>query len=621
MISTRYYNTLTAAVFVCGLIVLGATGCFEASCTEIGCEGNLQCNEETGQCEEAVRSCEPGDCPSGKVCEPSSGTCRSEGARCVDNSCPARQVCNAQTGFCEAQANCQVDSCHSSAEQCDPLSGECVPKDCEADSECGAGFYCSTDDQCRAGCRIGEQTSCPPGQFCRGSLDEVVGQCREECQADEQCPIGQICEQSQSGSSCEPEPACDTDDDCRDVGVCQESTCQPPPCASDDDCPGDEACERATGQCIGGSCEEDIHAPNQTLDQAAQLAPGRHSGLRLCVGKSDWFTIPLRSSDALRLRLEHTSSADLDIFVFDEHGELLAANQQTGSVTVLEMISERTQTAAIQITSSSTDDELYDLEITRNSDGAFCRDDTSEENDRPSEAVALPTDPGASFEISLAICGADEDWFMLPDLAATSGLSVARTDADDHITLELFAPDGQSFELGEHSWDDDEIQLDRLGAAGDHLVRVRSRFARSDTYRLRTRVLDPLVCEDARAHETADQALQIPSNSVRSLPFCPLEDAWEVDWLALDQPDEDTLLTAQVVPVGDLPSLDVVLFEQTDEGPERIRRAAFTDDTYRLRVPADDGADYLLRLSADGAPGRIIDGVDYQVFYRYEPLD
>lgn len=605
------------------LAVVALSGCFpDYSCTEVGCSGNLRCNTQTGNCEELVRSCVQSGCPQGKVCEPSTGLCRSEGARCVDDSCPSQQVCNAQTGYCEARTTCEIDPCTSPGEQCDRATGQCVPLPCVTDEQCPVSFYCATSDQCRPGCRIGNEQACPAGQFCRGNVDQSIGQCRDECHRDEECPLGQQCEETREGSSCEVEPPCDADADCRAEGVCYEHRCQAPPCTSDQDCGADEICELATGVCLGGSCQEDVRAPNQTRDDAVGLRPGRYTELTLCPGKSDWFSLHLRSSDALSLRLEHAAGADLDIFVYAEDARLLAANQQKGPVTTVEFISERDQDVYVQIRGTGQQSESYDLNVERNPDQTFCRDDASEENDGPAEAVVLPTDTSAPIELSQELCGFDEDWFVLPALPAHKGLALTRLDAAPDVAMQLLTPDDEFFDLPTATTSDpDELRVDRLGAAGDYFVRVHSWYGRSSGYRLRTQVLPPLDCPQAGAHNTAQTAVDIPVNAVQRLAFCPIDQAWEVDWLALQAAPTAGTLTAQVVAAGDLPALDVILFDASGGTPQRVRRAAAIDDYYQLRVPVSPGQQYLMRISAAGAPGRIVNGVDYQAFYRFESSD
>jgi hypothetical protein len=602
------------------LAALSFASCFsDYPCTEIGCAGDLVCNELTGSCEEFVNSCVQNGCADGLTCDEATGECRAPGARCVDDNCPAHQVCNAQTGYCEARTNCELDPCAGPAEQCDPTSGRCIPLNCDAEHPCPAAFYCSSGGVCRAGCRIGDEDGCADGEFCRGAVDQLIGQCREQCYDDRECPLGQVCRDSGGGSSCEPEAPCESDGDCRGEGVCFEHICRAPPCTSDQDCSGDQACYRPTGVCVGGGCEEDIHAPNQLVENAVELRPGRYAQLRICPLRSDWFALDLRSSDLVSLRLEHRAGADLDIFVYGPSGRLLASNQQTGPVTSLEMRSRTSQTVRVQISGTTTEPETYDLNVQRNPGQTYCRDDSLEENDRPAAASVLPTDPKTSVEVALKLCGDDADWFVLPALSADQGLEIGRSEPESEIAIDLFTPDGERFALEpKDSMSSPAFYIARLGAAGDYLLRVRSIYSNSASYRLGTRVLAPMECEDAGDFDEAADAAALPVNAVSRLAFCPLEDGWEVDWLALAKPQAAGELSARVVAVGDHPALDIALFEQTADALNLVRSAAVAEDSYNIRVPVEAGESYLLRLSSSAPLGRIVQGVDYQVFYRFE---
>lgn len=615
------HRCAAALAVALGLIVAAVgSGCFDASsCAEIGCEDDLVCNEASGECEEVDRSCEQTGCPSGQTCDESSGACRSQGVECAEDSCPSRQVCNAQTGYCQARGDCQTAECRSPAEECDAATGQCVPRSCDEDDECGEGHHCSNDGECRPGCRPGRRDACPDGEFCRADSGETIGECREHCQSDEECPLGLICEEADDGASCEREPACETDDDCRGDGVCIDDLCQPPPCDSNDTCGDEQVCDRSTGRCVAADCDDDFLAPNQTRREAAALHFESYTDLTLCAGTSDWFELSVSRAQAIELRLEHRPEADLDIAAYDEHNRLIAANQQTGPASTLAFISEQDQTVTIEVSAQTDRNETYDLRA-RRAPQASCEDDAAEPNDHPGQATGLPTDTDETFESQYAICGGDEDWFALPDLSADNRLEVTTLEADDHIALELYTPDGDTLTAEAN----ESLELARLGADGDYLLRVHSRRAESGSYRLETRVRRSMTCMEVAKHDSPDEARFVASNSVHALPLCPLDNRWDRHWLQLDGADDrDNRLVAQIVAAEDLPKLDVDLYAQTDRGdtPERVRSATLEGETYHVRAALDPQQTYFLRVAAAGQPGRVLDDVDYQLFYRFDPSD
>lgn len=607
------------------LASLVLTGCFdEYPCTEIGCAGDLICNAETGACEDFVSSCVPGagDCAQGLICDEASGECRAPGARCVDDSCPTHQVCNAQTGYCEARSNCELDPCTGAAEQCDPQSGQCVALECDAENPCPTAFYCASGGVCRAGCRVDDEDGCVAGEFCRAGAEELIGQCRKECHDDHECPLGQLCRDAGGGASCEPEARCAVDADCRDTGVCVEHICRAPPCVSDADCGENEACELTTGLCIGGDCAEDIHAPNQHVEQAAPLGPGNYAQLQICALRSDWFRLELRSSDFLRVRLEHSPAVDLDLFIYDLNGHLLAANQQTGGVTHLEMYATQTQTVHLEVKGVGSQAAPYSLRVQRNPEQTYCRDDAFEENDTPADATPLPTGANLAVERPLQLCGGDVDWFVLPSLDAAQGLEIAQSEADSEVLLDLFTPDGEYFPLpGSDTADPGIFYMARLGHPGDYYIRATSIFSNPRPYWLRTRVRPPMDCEQAGAHALPADAEPLAPNVVSRRAFCPLDQAWEVEWLALETTTVPGELSARVVVVGELPALDIALFKKENELLELMRSAQFDGERYNLRLPVAAGEKYLIRISTAAPLGRILESVDYQVFYRFESAE
>ena len=619
---SAFHDRLLALFLLAVATAMLATACdLTASCTTIGCPQDQVCNDKSGECEEpSADDCRDSGvtCAEGEQCDRESGLCRPLGASCREQSCPPGQTCNATSGFCEAVLDCQIDPCTSPAEVCDEVTNRCVPKPCDSNEQCGTSHYCSEMGECLDGCRPGE-SACPEGQFCRVAVGAEVGQCTEECETDTECPLGQRCESSGDGFTCLPQ-SCEADADCRSEAVCKGEFCVPPPCTSDEDCAGSEFCELATGRCIGGSCEDDLNAPNHTLDEARSVESGEISQAVLCPGAPDWYAFDLRSADTLSLRLEHQQDADLDLYVYAEDRQRIALNQQTGTVSRITLVSHARQTVYVEVRNAANDAPVYSIRFERNPE-VQCRDDSDEENDSLSEASELSTTPNLRTPLSLTICGSDEDWFVLRDLDADLGLSLDQSNAAPHVQTQLLGPGGAALSLSGGA--DDQLQtlrIRRLGVAGDYYLRVRSLQNRSDLngLQLGVEVTSPFQCSAPQAHNTPETAVSQSPGPPELHSLCPVEGGWEVDWIALSSPDLAASLYVQVSPSIGLPEINVDLLESRGQDVEPVRSAVLNGAIYELRAPIEPEGVYFLRVSADGEPGRIVEGVDYQIFYRFE---
>lgn len=626
----RRLQSLVATLLGLTAAALLVSACDLASnCNAIGCPQDQICNEQTGECENpAIADCTTSEssCPDGEQCDPKTGLCRPIGIPCPERECPSDQRCNTRTGFCETVNECDAETkpCPSEAEVCDTVTNRCVPKPCEEDSECGNAHYCSDLGECRDGCRP-QSANCPVGQFCRVADGQDIGRCADQCSSDSECPIAQRCE----GFTCVTQ-SCLNDGDCRGEAVCKGEFCVPPPCTSDDDCTNGDVCDVATGQCLGGSCEDDDRAPNHVIAEASPVEPTTLFDRQICPGRPDWYEIDLRSADTLRVTVEQLDSdADLDVYIYAEDHELIGQSEQTDTQTRTTIISQREQTAFIEVRGPVRATSEYSISFEINPD-MQCRDDPNEENDSRQDASDLSNDAGQLTRLEMTICGSDEDWFALRDLDATQGISLRLSARAQHIQTELLAPDGPQYVLsGDSGGQISQLDVRRLGVAGDYYIRVFSTQNRvADEVRLDVEVTEPVQCADAQAHSTPEDAFQQPPGPPPTDPasLCPLASGWEVDWVELEAPPTPASLYVQLTPSGGLPELNVDLFRRTNGGAVEPVRSAMESTTteggriYEIRAPIDPSDAFFVRISADGAPGRIVEQVNYKLFYSFEPL-
>ncbi|MFB6375390.1 MAG: dickkopf-related protein, partial [Bradymonadaceae bacterium] len=435
-----------------------------------------------------------------------------------------------------------------------------------------------------SGCRL-ERPNCPSGQRC-WQVTETTGQCLNRCTAHRDCPHGQYCDSRDGNSVCRPEPPCDSDEQCiRSDEVCRNGSCRAPPCQSNEDCPPGQACDRATGLCVGGDCSEDSFAPNQTRAEATGLDFETYTGLQLCPGRSDWFSLQVESAESIAIRLEHPAESDVDMSVFGGDGDLIALNQQAptrdrGPATAtVAFVAERAQTIDVRIytdarSAAGTDGDepapsvltsaSYKLTVERAED-LLCQDDRSEENDVRSEAEQLPSQLGSAPAYPfLKICGGDTDWFRLPDIRRRAQLDAQLRNAPSHIELEILSEQGRRFVRRPN----DAFHLWRNPTQQNWYFRVASTRQASAGYNLTYAIEVPWECPRAGAHSDAASARSVAPEQRTTFLLCPADPGWEDDWIALDTPTSDTYLELHVFEKSGSPPLEVTVFERKGD-PDR----------------------------------------------------
>ncbi|MBI5611339.1 MAG: hypothetical protein HY902_20875, partial [Deltaproteobacteria bacterium] len=132
-------------------------------CDDPPAPGPLLCRA-TSQCPSGYHCTVGGVCRGDQPCHDDNGCCLGE--RCQDGRCRERQGCSASA------------SCLDPATVC--TYGVCVPKDCQADSDCGGGRACLWG-LCQNHTPCGG--TCPAGQACAARLDRCVPAPAASCPA------------------------------------------------------------------------------------------------------------------------------------------------------------------------------------------------------------------------------------------------------------------------------------------------------------------------------------------------------------------------------------------------------------------------------------------------------
>jgi len=234
--------------------------CADIDCTEDGCIGSLECDEDTGKCI-APRpegstcgsdvECAGGFCVDtaelGLTTEGSGEVCAS--ACCVDGDCEGDDVCVVSGVGLRACVPARIAARSEGGDSC------------MEDSECGSGLCvarrcvetCSTNDDCLISCVVNRGDALMGGDSiwacganplgrgddgdtcfegdptgCKSSLC-LDSECHDPCATTDDCPDGRVCDVISTGqsrlaacvSASSSTQTCCTNDDCDNDGVCR----------------------------------------------------------------------------------------------------------------------------------------------------------------------------------------------------------------------------------------------------------------------------------------------------------------------------------------------------------------------------------------------------------------
>ena len=101
--------------------------------------------------------------------------------------------------------------------------------------------------------------------------------------------------------------------------------------------------------------------------------------------------------------------------------------------------------------------------------------------------------------------------------------------------------------------------------------------------------------------------------SIETRELCPLEDAWEIDWMRLEPQPVPSRLSVIVAPV-EAPSLEGALFEGSDMGPPTLIRSQRGDsgETVELVTQVEAQKEIFVRVTSEGTLERLAAFPTYQ---------
>jgi hypothetical protein len=601
----RYQLTISLVLV---LISAPWTACTPTvTCEQIGCPFNETCDAESGLCMGASTDCrDSAICGTEEVCDLSTGECRPEILRCDGgSSCPFGQICNSQTGLCEPAFQCSVSGC-GTAEECNLQSQQCEAAGCIQDTDCPNGYLCESR-LCTEGCRT-TNSRCPLGLSCV-VRSGTYGRCEPTCSADSDCPFGQWCDPTMSQATCRVEPPCLENEDCRLDEICLRQTCSRPPCSHNSECSDGEICDTTTGNCIVHGCTDDVYgrgeeeSANHSYETAATLVAGEYAALTLCPGRTDWFKIAVRESELIRVRLDlEALHPDVDVYVYDANRQLVAWNQELGQTSTLRIGANTAGWLWIAFRTYSQEPISYRANLGL----SFCEPDPFEDNDKHTAATPIPTVPQTPSELRLTTCGFDEDWFVLPNLAAEDGLRLLTREGSADLSVVLLTPDGLRLPIRR----DTALSIPRVGLAGDYFIQARSTLGQTSAYRMVFELLEPYSCLDPVDNTTKEDSVALEAGVTKTATLCPSETAWETDWYTFSV-ENQRRIQIEIVPGENVSAIQATLWRDSPTEWSVVRSGRTVDSRILLEAPVVSGETNYLQITSHAPVGRIFGPPQY----------
>jgi hypothetical protein len=302
------------------------------------------------------------------------------------------------------------------------------------------------------------------------------------------------------------------DDNCLFIGAGSGTYCGKK-CASSADCPSGYGCSpsnvlsidfKSSRQCIPDSqsctatttCIDDQYEENDTL-AAAKLQPALPPGtynVMSCPGPvyddEDWYKIEVGANNQVTASINGTSASDLDLFLKDSTGKVLASSAKTGSNESLTSPCLAAGTYYLHVYAWSQAANPYTLTWSKKSCSGGCQDDSYEPDDNASQARVVDLDLGPYKALSNSICPYNEDWFKMQMYAGesiVSTLTFTQTGYTDEIDVYVYDSAGKNLtpccdpNNGQSSTSNEKISY-KISTSGTYFVVVKGFAGSANNY-------------------------------------------------------------------------------------------------------------------------------------------
>jgi hypothetical protein len=326
------------------------------------------------------------------------------------------------------------------------------------------------------------------------------------------------------------------------------------------------------------TCADDRFEPNNSPAMATDAVPllmGVQSGLTICAGDEDWFTMQLGPGEAITAEIGFHLPADLDLGLFpggttDPH--VVPLRESTGS-SMREFAAYRTMTAGTFLARvfghSAADSSAYDLRITR-VPPFICHPD-GHNNHSMTTALLVPVPPATvppTRVDGLTLCANEgDDWYKLTLLAGFENfIRIQYIASDAVLDMAIVDPTGAQLAVtGGTSTDYKEIGATLPGAGTTQFfLRVFKTAGAETAYNLTMDIVPIFTClpDIGEPDDTVRQASMIAASTttvdLHGLTMCastinPVTMMGDQDYYVLRPPRAGVRIDASITfPQGDL---------------------------------------------------------------------
>ncbi len=618
------------------------------SCRQ-GCRGPEDCPSEKPLCiDHKCKVCtdcpepcnddspDPADrCPGGYFCHPGTQLCTPTCNN--DSDCDEGEVCCVEEEICEFRTcvpRCQTEGIYACPQgwTCNEHTGHCMEGMCNVDSDCPRDCLICEDHTCRPGCR--DDSCCGDGQYCDTDPDQL--RCMDGCKGDEDCEAWEICDDLHqcrnrpclSDADCPTEPDlfyCDTQTNSCERGQCRSTADCDPGYFCDDEhrcrqgctpeneaerCGEDEVCDAESRRCVPG-CRPDELEPNDAAGSAVAIELDQdrsydRSGLKICEGDEDWFTITLEPGESLELTVQYdTLQGDLGVELLDPGLGVLerSANPGQARQTVRIQMGDEGTALFVRVWGQALAGPVglrYRL-LAQVTGVSPCPADDAEPNDVWNHATPLED----GLHEGLTMCTNDDDWYSFQLGVGDELFATITTDdpatpvrADLYMEGEL---EPTFLVFGDISQDDPSIttvHMPQVFTSGTYYLEVYPAMQGQPVSVGYTLSLEPVrfaQCQDDRFEDNDTRMTATPLEGLlydqlyEDLALCTEDE----DWYSVEVQTGDSIRVELVTPEGQEDgNLDLELYR----GGVVIQRSATPNPVERLLVNDLDGDVYYIRV-------------------------